>query len=218
MSAPPLLSPDVRASLPLAARFSVYTLLIAALSIMLPAVVRQQGVAFFYENGALEWCQFGLLGICVLLFAGGALCLPAHRQLAALLGCVTAFAAMREMDRVLGRLLPVVSWKIGGLFLAAAAWLLLRHGRVLLPQIAAFLRTPAFVMLWAGFVIAVPLAQLVGHAPFFRLFMDEVHVRDIKRVFEESGEFMGYLILLFGTLESLLQFATVGEQRRVNSE
>ena len=48
--------------------------------------------------------------------------------------------------------------------------------------------------------------------------MDEVHVRDIKRVFEESGEFMGYLILLFGTLESLLQFATVGEQRRVNSE
>ena len=94
----------------------------------------------------------------------------------------------------------------------------LRHGRVLLPQIAAFLRTPAFVMLWAGFVIAVPLAQLVGHAPFFRLFMDEVHVRDIKRVFEESGEFMGYLILLFGTLESLLQFATVGEQRRVNNE
>ncbi len=74
MSAPPLLSPDVRASLPLAARFSVYTLLIAALSIMLPAVVRQQGVAFFYENGALEWCQFSLLGICVLLFAGGALC------------------------------------------------------------------------------------------------------------------------------------------------
>ena len=70
----------------------------------------------------------------------------------------------------------------------------------------------------AGFVIAVPLAQLVGHAPFFRLFMDEVHVRDIKRVFEESGEFMGYLILLFGTLESLLQFATVGGQQRVNDE
>jgi len=218
MSVPPLLSPDVRASLPLAARYSVYTLLIAALSGMLPDIVRHQGVAFFYENGTIEWLQFSLLGASVLLFALGALCLPAHRRLAALLGCVAAFAATREMDRVLGRLLPVVSWKIGGLFLVAAGWLLLRHGRVLLPQIAAFLRTPAFVMLWAGFVIAVPLAQLVGHAPFFRLFMDEVHVRDIKRVFEESGEFMGYLILLFGTLESLLQFATVGEQRRVNNE
>lgn len=218
MSAPPLLSPDVRASLPLAARYSVYTLLIAALSVMLPDIVRHQGVAFFYENGTIEWLQFSLLGASVLLFALGALCLPAHRRLAALLGCVAAFAATREMDRVLGRLLPVVSWKIGGLFLVAAGWLLLRHGRVLLPQIAAFLRTPAFVMLWAGFVIAVPLAQLVGHAPFFRLFMDEVHVRDIKRVFEESGEFMGYLILLFGTLESLLQFATVGGQQRVNDE
>ena len=218
MSVPPLLSPDVRASLPLAARYSVYTLLIAALSVMLPDIVRHQGVAFFYENGTIEWLQFSLLGASVLLFALGALCLPAHRRLAALLGCVAAFAATREMDRVLGRLLPVVSWKIGGLFLVAAGWLLLRHGRVLLPQIAAFLRTPAFVMLWAGFVIAVPLAQLVGHAPFFRLFMDEVHVRDIKRVFEESGEFMGYLILLFGTLESLLQFATVGGQQRVNNE
>jgi len=218
MSAPPLLSPDVRASLPLAARYSVYTLLIAALSVMLPDIVRHQGVAFFYENGTIEWLQFSLLGASVLLFALGALCLPAHRRLAALLGCVAAFAATREMDRVLGRLLPVVSWKIGGLFLVAAGWLLLRHGRVLLSQIAAFLRTPAFVMLWAGFVIAVPLAQLVGHAPFFRLFMDEVHVRDIKRVFEESGEFMGYLILLFGTLESLLQFATVGGQQRVNDE
>jgi len=218
MSVPPLLSPDVRASLPLAARYSVYTLLIAALSVMLPDIVRHQGVAFFYENGTIEWLQFSLLGASVLFFALGALCLPAHRRLAALLGCVAAFAATREMDRVLGRLLPVVSWKIGGLFLVAAGWLLLRHGRVLLSQIAAFLRTPAFVMLWAGFVIAVPLAQLVGHAPFFRLFMDEVHVRDIKRVFEESGEFMGYLILLFGTLESLLQFATVGEQRRVNNE
>lgn len=218
MSAPPLLSPDVRASLPLAARYSVYTLLIAALSVMLPDIVRHQGVAFFYENGTIEWLQFSLLGASVLFFALGALCLPAHRRLAALLGCVAAFAATREMDRVLGRLLPVVSWKIGGLFLVAAGWLLLRHGRVLLPQIAAFLRTPAFVMLWAGFVIAVPLAQLVGHAPFFRLFMDEVHVRDIKRVFEESGEFMGYLILLFGTLESLLQFATVGGQQRVNNE
>jgi len=218
MSVPPLLSPDVRSSLPLAARYSVYTLLIAALSVMLPDIVRHQGVAFFYENGTIEWLQFSLLGASVLLFALGALCLPAHRRLAALLGCVAAFAATREMDRVLGRLLPVVSWKIGGLFLVAAGWLLLRHGRVLLPQIAAFLRTPAFVMLWAGFVIAVPLAQLVGHAPFFRLFMDEVHVRDIKRVFEESGEFMGYLILLFGTLESLLQFATVGGQQRVNDE
>jgi len=218
MSAPPLIAPVVRSSLPLAARFSVYTLLIAALSIMLPDIVRHQGVAFFYENGTIEWLQFSLLGASVLFFALGALCLPAHRRLAALLGCVAAFAATREMDRVLGRLLPVVSWKIGGLFLVAAGWLLLRHGRVLLPQIAAFLRTPAFVMLWAGFVIAVPLAQLVGHAPFFRLFMDEVHVRDIKRVFEESGEFMGYLILLFGTLESLLQFATVGGQQRVNDE
>ncbi|MDD2461323.1 MAG: hypothetical protein PHT98_09630, partial [Kiritimatiellae bacterium] len=45
MSAPPLIAPVVRSSLPLAARFSVYTLLIAALSIMLPAIVRQQGVA-----------------------------------------------------------------------------------------------------------------------------------------------------------------------------
>jgi len=67
-------------------------------------------------------------------------------------------------------------------------------------------------VLWAGFIVAVPLAQLVGHGPFFRLFMDEEHVRNIKRVFEESGEFCGYLILLFGTIESILYFATAKEE------
>jgi hypothetical protein len=84
--------------------------------------------------------------------------------------------------------------------------------RTLLPQIAAFLRTPAFAVLWAGFIVAVPLAQLIGHGPFFLLFMDEVHVRNIKRVFEESGEFCGYLILFFGTIESILYFATAKEE------
>ncbi|HHU14830.1 MAG: hypothetical protein KBI41_06455 [Kiritimatiellae bacterium] len=205
-------SATVRASLPLALRFAVYTLLVAALSVMLPDIVRHHGVEFFYENGSLEWFQFGLLTTNILLFTLSALCLPKHRQLALLLGCVTAFAATREVDRVLNRLLPVVGWKIGGVFLVVAAWLLVRHHRTLLPQIAAFLRTPAFAVLWAGFMVAVPLAQLVGHGPFFRLFMDEEHVRNIKRVFEESGEFCGYLILLFGTIESILHFATAQEE------
>jgi len=205
-------SAAIRSSLPLALRFSAYTFVIAALSVMLPDIVRHHGVAFFHENGPLEWFQLSLLAISTMLFALAALCLPTHRQLALLLGCVMAFAAIREMDRVLDNLLPVVGWKIGGLFLVAAAWLLLRHYRTLLPQIAAFLRTPAFAVLWAGFIVAVPLAQLVGHGPFFLLFMDEVHVRNIKRVFEESGEFCGYLILFFGTIESILCFATAKEE------
>jgi len=107
-------SATVRASLPLALRFAVYTLLVAALSVMLPDIVRHHGVEFFYENGSLEWFQFGLLTTNILLFTLSALCLPKHRQLALLLGCVTAFAATREVDRVLNRLLPVVGWKIGG--------------------------------------------------------------------------------------------------------
>jgi hypothetical protein len=37
-------------------------------------------------------------------------------------------------------------------------------------------------------------------------------VRNIKRVFEESGEFCGYLILFFGTIESILYFATAKEE------
>jgi hypothetical protein len=198
-----------QACLPLAARFAAYTFMVAGLSIMLPTVVKRQGVSFFYENGAIEWCQFFLLAVSSLLFAAGAWRLTSSRQLLALLASVSAFAATRELDRVLGKLIPVVSWKIGGLFLVGATWLVVRRWRSLLPQVAVFLRTPAFAMLWAGFLVAVPLAQLVGHAPFFRLFMDEIHVRDIKRVFEESGEFMGYLILLFGAIETLL--SSVGQ-------
>ncbi len=158
-------SATVRASLPLALRFAVYTLLVAALSVMLPDIVRHHGVEFFYENGSLEWFQFGLLTTNILLFTLSALCLPKHRQLALLLGCVTAFAATRggscAEPPVTGRGL-----EDRGVFLVVAAWLLVRHHRTLLPQIAAFLRTPAFAVLWAGFMVAVPLAQLVGHGPF----------------------------------------------------
>ena len=204
-------SATVRASLPLALRFAVYTLLVAALSVMLPDIVRHHGVEFFYENGSLEWFQFGLLTTNILLFTLSALCLPKHRQLALLLGCVTAFAATREVDRVLNRLLPVVGWKIGGVFLVVAAWLLVRHHRTLLPQIAAFLRTPAFAVLWAGFMVAVPLAQLVGHGPFSGFSWMRSMCATSSASSKKAAN-CGYLILLFGTIESILHFATAQEE------
>lgn len=53
-------------------------------------------------------------------------------------------------------------------------------------------------------IVAVPIAQLLGHAAFLESLMGENYMRAYKRVIEESGELLGYLLLLEGSIESLV--------------
>lgn len=57
------------------------------------------------------------------------------------------------------------------------------------------------ILLWAGTVVAGPFAQLTGHRPFLRLFLPEQHVHDVKRYAEETGEWLGFALILFAAIE-----------------
>lgn len=72
-------------------------------------------------------------------------------------------------------------------------------------QIATFLSSRAFATLWAGFIVAVPVAQLLGHGPFLETLMGDDDERSYKRVIEESGELIGSILLLAGSIESMVQ-------------
>ena len=72
-------------------------------------------------------------------------------------------------------------------------------------QIEQFIRTRSFALLWCGFIVAVPYAQLVGHGNFLELLMGDDYMRDYKRVIEELGELLGYLLIMVGSLEAVLQ-------------
>jgi len=189
----------------MAARFVLYTLCILTLALMLPLAAQYQDAAAFKENGPIEWVQFGLLLGVSVLFARESIRSTRISQVFVLLACLAAFAGVREMDAILNAAIPVVGWKVGGLLLMYAVYAWYRHKELIGQQIVECLNTPAFYLLWTGFIIAIPFAQLVGNGAFLEAIMQADYDRDYKRIIEELGELMGYSLLLIGSVELIVQ-------------
>lgn len=188
-----------------AVRFAGYTLVIIGFALWLPRIIDHAGVSFFYEDGPLEWVQFALLAGAGAMCAAAACAAPHFRTLAVVLASVSAFAAVRELDSLLDRVIPWIGWKIGFVLLLYAAGAAYGNRRRLLRQFARFLDCRAFAVLWAGAIIALPLAQLIGHGPFLQQLMGEHYFPAYKRVIEESAELVGYFILFAGSVETFAQ-------------
>ncbi|MBS3809139.1 MAG: hypothetical protein KGY38_03155 [Desulfobacterales bacterium] len=192
-------------AIPVVIRFAAYTLAIFIITASLTPLAEYKDIYFiFTEHGPVEWLQLGLLVAASVLFFSGFFSLPAFRELFLILASVSSFAAMRELDSVLDKAIPWIGWKVAFallLFAAALAW---KKKDKVKRQLGHYLSSPAFVVLWAGFIVAVPIAQLLGHAAFLESLMGENYMRAYKRVIEESGELLGYLLLLEGSIESLV--------------
>ena len=158
----------------------------------------------FHEGGPVENLQ-----LAELLLAGGLFGLAALRRkefsfVAWLLGGLCLFAACRELDNLFDRLLPVVGWKFGGLFALIPAVLAIRRRRAFFAQACAFMQTTACAMMFAAFLLIVPLAQGIGHKVFLaQLMPDAGHYGAIKELIEESLETVGYFVLICSAVEFL---------------
>jgi len=84
--------------------------------------------------------------------------------------------------------------------------------------LAQFLATHSVVVLWAGFLIAVPLGQLVGHGDFLQTLMGDDYLRDYKRVLEETFEVMGYILMLAGTVEAAVELRCPSANKAANQQ
>ncbi len=190
----------------LIARFATYTATLGGMLALLPHLTLHMDVAIFGEGGAVEWAQFGVLLLAVAGFAFGAARLPRFRQCFLLLALAAAVALVREADSPLNAVLPHVGWKLPATLVVLAAVILIwREPARLGAQMKQFASCRGLPLLWAGLVVAVLFAQLVGHGRFLQLLMKQDYVRDYKRVVEELGELFGYVLVLFGTIESLVQ-------------
>lgn len=199
-----------------ATRFVLYTAGLLGAFALLPHAVIHGDVLVFKEGGIVEWIQFGLLALAGGWVLASSLRLPQFRTLLCVMALGIGMAMVRELDSLLDKLIPVLGWKLPcGLILAVLLFLAWRSRRALLPQIATFSTCRGFGMLWAGFAVAVPFAQLVGHGNFLQIIMGDDYVRDYKRVIEELGEVFGYLLLVIGSIESTLQMAAL--QRNANT-
>lgn len=190
-------------------RFIIYTLVVFGFTSSLPFIIGQGDGDFiiFYENGPIEWLQFILLSLSVFIFLRAVRSKEYNsRELFSILSLTTAIAMIRELDLILDKYIPVFGWKLPAIFCVAAAIVIyLQRKNQLTVQIDTFIRTRSFSLLWCGFILAVPFAQLVGHGAFLQVLMGDDYVRDYKKVIEELGEMLGYLLILVGSLESVLQ-------------
>ncbi len=53
-------------------------------------------------------------------------------------------------------------------------------------------------------IIIFPIAQCIGHGPFVRDVLGIQSIAEIKELFEESGETIGYFLILLSSIEFYL--------------
>jgi hypothetical protein len=188
-------------------RYTGYSAVLAGLLGSLPFFARKLGPgpqAFTGDGSAIEWVQFSILMAVVGLWGWGAWRHELYRASFLFLACVSSLAAIRELDYVLDHWIPVLSWKAPGLLaLLAGAWVVWTERKRFFRQMLELSATPGFSVLWAGLLIVVLFAQMVGHGPFLKALFAEQFVYEYKRLIEEMGEAFGYALILIGTVEVL---------------
>lgn len=184
-----------------ATRFIIYTLAIFGFTLSLPLLVHDGDASAFQEDGVIEWVQFSCLLFAAFIFLSCATTNPHNRELSLWLAALACFAAIREMDATLDTLIPIFSWKVAFLVLIYPAIRILKNRAAFLRQLAVFLKSQAFALLWTGFIVAIPAAQLIGHGPLLEAVMGDAYKGIYKRIIEESGEVIGYMILAIGAIE-----------------
>ncbi len=189
------------------------------LAVCICAMVLQHTVAYHChedtcaENGIVENMQLMLLIGASVVFFVHALIHRREKTVLYILSGLCALGACREMDRVLDELIPVVSWKVGVLFVIVPVVFAFRHIKEVVPSLERFLQSRCFVMLCCAFTIILVLGQLIGHKPYLKaVIVDMEHLGTIKEMVEESIETIGYLLILLASIESFFDLATIDRE------
>lgn len=185
-------------------RLATYTVVLFTVLWSFTSGMQYWGPHFFAEQQLLQRLQFGLLILALIFMIHAARRYRAYRELFAIMTCLIAFAALREQDDALDALIPVLGWKIAGVFILLFLYALFRFRDRLAAQLDQFAWTHAFALFWAGFVIAVQIAQLLGHGDLLKAIMGADYTRTVKAAVEEGGETAGYVMLVFAAVETLI--------------
>jgi hypothetical protein len=190
-------------------------------AIVIAAVGSPNPAALFEDDGPWEWIQFSLF------VASAALCFANARRneiythILDLCGLLALFAAVRELDHFLDTLVFDGAYKIiNGVILVLFVYLIWIHRWTLTNTLMRFTKTAPFYFFVAA-VLVVVYGEIIGQAELWKALMGDGYVRSVKRAAEELAEFMGYLLLFFGAVETCFLTAarryhpspTVGEDR-----
>jgi hypothetical protein len=184
-------------------RFFAYALLAAFPILMLRQDILVLGNAVG-ENSLVEACQLALLGLSMSAFALLAWRRADDRRFAVLAAVLFACMLIRENDAVFDAALFHGAWKylVAPLVIGSVFWAL-RDTRALLAGIARFLASHAGTMMLLGLAILLCFSRLFGMTEIWAAVLGDGYVRTAKNAIEETGELLGYSVILAASLRYL---------------
>lgn len=163
-------------------RLSIYTAMITAFALSLKAIIIHEGLDAFYEGYWVENLQMLLLALTAIIYA--------------------AIAKLSAKDHgVLAKVMAL----LGTLVFAALVYVIVQGRHYFPRQVATFMGMRGMTLAWAGFMVAIPLAQIVAHGPLFQLIMGAEYMNTFKRMIEETLELVGYMMIFFSSVEHFYQ-------------
>lgn len=158
--------------------------------------------ALVEEYGFIENIQVILLVLTAGIFAFWAGKYSKERVLSLFLMTLPLTAACRELDAFFDGVLPIIGWQFSLFFLLIAGIYVLLHWADFRKSFIKFLNSPAFYLMFSTMIMIIPIAQCIGHKSFIvDVIGNATDARIIRRLFEESIELEGYLLILFSSLE-----------------
>jgi len=190
--------------LAIASRLFVYALT-TALVFQSVVVIATSGYADLLgsEYGPVECLQFFLALTAGSILFAAARASDATATLLKVTALVAWFAAAREADRFLTDLVFSDANKIVMTMVALVAALVAIRGRHSIgAELAKFLTTSGFYLLFCGWLVIVVYAQIIGQKELWQAVMGDSYLRAAKNTLEELPELLGYLLLVFGSIET----------------
>ena len=166
----------------------------------------------FSENGIIENTQCIVLGIAALVFGWTAYQFKSHRPLLLGLMSLCLLGICREQDAWFDETLPILSWRIGFILPTLALCNGLRDIKSCKRQLMHFLSMPASYIMYCAMLVIVPLAQCLGHKALILAVVEPDNVylaRGVRRLVEESAEFLGYILILIAAIELYLNIKSI---------
>ena len=189
-----------------ATRQLLYFIAIFAFALLVNVIARHYRSDSFEEHGVMENMQLALLASAGIVFFINTLHDKQMRSISFILASFCFFAACRELDSFFDKLIPVISWKFGYFFpLLAGIYGFLTFNNSIKSALQ-FASSPSFLMMCCAAIIILPIAQCIGHRPLIISVLGNHNVANIKQLFEECCELIGYFIILLSSIEYNINF------------
>lgn len=179
----------------------IYFVLIFAFILGMHFLAHVYGVDTFEENSVVENIQLSLLLFSAVCFCSQAGFYKDFRSVLFLLASCCLLAACRELDAIFDKIIPVLHWKFAFVFPFAAVVYAYMHRSGVKKSLLKFFAMPAFDMMYLTAIIILPIAQCVGHRAFVKNVLGMNHIGNIKELYEESLEVVGYFLIFLSSIE-----------------